>query len=146
MSSARNFLSEPDKNRIVDAIRQAEANTTGEIRIHLEDRCRGEAFQRAVRVFHELKMNKTKFRNGILIYIAVKDKKFAILGDEAIHQNTDTNYWNELSQLLQQKFSEGIYADGILNVIARTGKKLSQHFPNLENYKKNELRDDISFD
>ena len=146
MSTVSNFLTESEKNRIIDVIRNAEANTTGEIRLHMENKCSGDAMKRAISVFHELKMDRTKFRNGILIYIAIKDKKFAILGDEAINQKIESSYWTELSQQLQKRFSEQSFADGLAEVIQKTGQTLSQHFPNLENYLKNELPDDISFD
>lgn len=146
MSSASNFLTEAEKDRIVNAIRDAEAHTTGEIRIHLENHCRGEAYKRAIAVFHGLKMDRTKFRNGILIYIAVKDRKFAIIGDEAVDQKTTPDYWHKLSARLHDRFAEQAYADGIIELIRNTGKILTNYFPNLENYHKNELPDDISYD
>ncbi len=146
MPSARNFLSDAEKDRVVEAVRQAEAGTTGEIRIHLENHCRGDAVQRAIAVFHELKMDRTRFRNGILIYIAVKDRKFAIIGDEAVNRETDADYWERLSQGLQDRFAAQDFAGGLIALVGETGRVLQQYFPNPENYLKNELPDDISFD
>jgi uncharacterized membrane protein len=146
MPTASSFLTEPEKDRIVDVIRQAEAHTTGEIRIHLENHCRFDVMKRAISVFHELKMDRTKFRNGILIYIAVKDKKFAIIGDEAVVKKTNPVYWTRLSEKLHDRFAAHQFANGIVEVIEATGQILSKYFPNLENYLKNELPDDISFD
>lgn len=146
MSSATNFLKDYEKELIVNTIRKAELETTGEIRVHLDNKCDGDAKDRAILVFQHLNMDKTRFRNGVLLYIATDARKFAIIGDEAIHQKVDNNFWNKITQKLQNDFSQNNYCKGIVESIERISEILKKQFPNTEDWKHNELNDEISFE
>ncbi len=146
MASAKNFFNDEEKEAIVAAIRKVEIHTSGEIRVHVDDRCDKDAFDRAVNVFQFLKMDKTPFRNGVLIYIAVKDRKFAVLGDEAIYKKVDNDFWSSIAQKLHNDFVEQQYAVGVINAIETVGKALIKYFPDVDELERNELPDDISFE
>ena len=142
--SARMFFSKEEQQKIVAAIKEAELNTSGEIRVHIENRCKGETLERAAEMFYELKMDHTAARNGILFYLAVKDRKFAIIGDEGINRNVEHDFWNDIKDEMTSKFKEGQFAEGLVAGILKCGNKLKQYFP----YQKddvNELSDEISF-
>ena len=145
MPSAVNFLSDMEKDKIVDAIRNAEMNTTGEIRIHLDEYCPDDAYERAVETFHRLNMDQTPFRNAVLIYIAVKDRKFSIVGDVAVNEKVSKDFWHNIIEQMQHEFRLGHYCNGMVLCIHKIGDILASHFPDLDNYNKNELSDDISF-
>ena len=83
----RKFFTEPQEEQIINAIRQAELNTSGEIRVHIEENCKGDAVDRATQVFGELSMHETELRNGILFYIATEAHKFSVIGDQGIHDH-----------------------------------------------------------
>ena len=144
MPEARNFFSKEEKKDIVHAIREAERNTSGEIRVHLEEKCKDAAFDRAVQVFHKLKMDQTAQRNGVLIYLAVKDHKFAIIGDEAIDKVTEEGFWDDVKDVMQANFRNEEYTKGLTVGIAMVGEKLKRYFP-YKTEDQNELPDDISF-
>ena len=146
MASAKDFLNDAEKDTVVSAIRTAEATTSGEIRVHIDDRCDEEVLDRAVKVFHHLRMDKTVFRNGVLIYIAVKDKQFAVIGDEAIHKKVDDDCWKNISHQLHTDFKNEQAHHGILKAIDTIGKTLSAYFPDIDKLDRNELPDDISFE
>lgn len=146
MANAKHFLTEAEKHRITNAIRLSEANTSGEIRVHIENYCNTATIVRAEKVFHALNMQQTKNRNGILIYIAVKDKQFAIVGDEAIDHSTPIDYWTLLCNELAVNFKNGLFADGIVNIVEQVGKELHLHFPLLQKENPDELSNEISFD
>lgn len=145
MISAKNFLTDEEKNKVVTAIRTVETNTTGEIRIHIDDSCDEDVLDRAVEIFYHLRMDKTIFRNGVLIYIAVKNKQFAIIGDEAIHQKVDAHYWKDISFELNNDFQYKQPTEAILHAIQTIGNTLAQYFPALDNFDKNELPNEISY-
>ncbi len=139
----KKFLTESEKQRILQAIKEAETETSGEIRLHLETRCKGDALDRAVSVFKKLKMHETHLRNGTLIYLAVADRKFAIFGDEGINEIVPENFWQDVKNDMGMYFKEGKFVDGIVAGIGQVGQKLKEFFP----YKDddiNELPDDIS--
>ena len=138
------FFSAAEESQIVDAIRRAESNTSGEIRVHVEVGAKGEALQVAQRVFRELEMEKTKDRNGILILLAVDRRQFAILGDEGIDKVVSDNFWDEERDLMQHHFRQGKFADGIALAVEQVGAKLKQFFPK-QSDDENELPDDISY-
>ena len=142
--SARMFFSKEEQQKIVSAIKEAELNTSGEIRVHIENRCKGETLERAAEMFYELKMDHTAARNGILFYLAVKDRKFAIIGDEGINRNVEHDFWNDIKDEMTSKFKEGQFAEGLVSGILKCGNKLKQYFPYQEN-DVNELSDEISF-
>lgn len=141
---AKNFFTSEEKIRIVDAIKEAEKNTSGEIRLHAENKCKIDVLDRATEVFATLKMHKTALRNGVLFYIAVEDHKFAILGDAGINAVVPSNFWVDIKSAMGEKFKNKQFCDGICEGILATGLQLKSHFPyQLDDI--NELPDDISF-
>jgi uncharacterized membrane protein len=140
----RRFFTREEEDLIVDAIRAAELNTSGEIRVHIEERCKGDAFKRATKVFHQLKMDATELRNGILFYIAQTDHKFSIIGDKGINDKVPGDFWDHIRDEMQTLFRQGAYANGLVKGIEATGKALKEFFPYQKNEDVNELPDDIS--
>jgi uncharacterized membrane protein len=137
------FLSKEQKEKIIQAIGAAEKQTSGEIRVHLEKRCKIHPLDRAGQVFQYLKMDQTQLRNGALIYLAVADKKFAIFGDEGINEAVPDNFWEDVKEEMRGYFAKGDFADGVILAINHIGEKLREFFP----YKEddiNELPDDLS--
>jgi uncharacterized membrane protein len=130
---------------IIDAIKEAETNTSGEIQVHIEKHCKGDVLDRAADVFATLKMHTTAQRNGVLFYIAVKDHKFAILGDAGINSAVPHNFWEEIKNDMQMHFKKGEFTEGLVLGIKTAGTQLKQHFPYNKTNDKNELSDDISF-
>lgn len=138
------FLNAEQKARIVNAIRDAELQTSGEIRIHIEAACSAkEPIHRAVEVFNKQKMYDTKDKNGILIYVAHGDRKFAIYGDKGIHAQVPENYWADTLAVLSDYFKREQYEEGLRAVVLQIGEKLKQLFPYSAN-DKNELPNEIS--
>ena len=143
MNSLENFLTTDEEQEIVSAIRMAEKNTSGEIRVHLE-RSTSEAIDsRAKYVFHALKMDNTKLENGVLIYIAIENKKFGIYGDKGIDRKVDSNFWNKTRDVMQRHFEAGAFKTGIVEGIKSTSKALEKFFP-CETNDKNELSNEVS--
>jgi uncharacterized membrane protein len=143
-NSARDFFTAGDQQEIVAAIRAAELDTSGEIRVHIETTCKGDVLDRAAFLFRQLGMTKTRLRNGVLIYLSVRDRKFAIIGDHGIHRVVPENFWDHIKEDSIRAFKEGRFRDGLISAVAETGEHLKRHFP----YKKddvNELSDEISF-
>ena len=145
MSNAITILNREQDHRVVEAIRQAELNTSGEIKVHIENRCKGNVEKRSLVVFKRLKLNETRLRNGVLIYLAVKDHKFAILGDEGINNVVEEGFWNDVKDLMQNHFKEGRFAEGLEQGIQRCGEKLKTYFP-CQTDDINEIPDDISYE
>ena len=145
MSNAINILNRDEDRRVVEAIKQAELNTSGEIKVHIENHCRGNVEERSLYIFKHLKLDETKLRNGVLIYLAVKDRKFAILGDEGINKVVEDGFWNDVKDMMLAHFKEGRFADGLEQGILRCGEKLKTHFPYQSN-DVNEIPDDISYE
>jgi len=138
------FFSKEDKEKITRAIGEAELDTSGEVRVHIEGKCIGEVLDRAAYVFEQLGMHKTKLRNGVLFYLAVENQKFAILGDAGINAVVSDDFWDETKNLMLNHFKNNEFAEGLAKGIQMAGKQLKQHFP----YQKddvNELSDEISF-
>jgi uncharacterized membrane protein len=138
------FFTEEEKESIKEAIAEAELNTSGEIRVHIEGVCADNVLDRAAYVFEKLAMHNTEQRNGVLFYLAVNDRKFAILGDAGINKVTPANFWENIKETMSGYFEENKFAEGLISGIKMAGEKLKTHFP----YKKddiNELPDDISF-
>lgn len=144
MASAKTFFNDGEKSIIVDAIRQAESQTSGEIRVHVENFCFGNEVKRAQKVFDKLGMSATKERNGVLVYIAVGHRKIAIVGDKGIHEKLGDAYWQELVQSLIAQFRAGKKAEGLAASIMECGRQLSRFFPRLHD-DTNELSDEISY-
>ncbi len=143
MSKVEDFLTAAQEQEIIEAIRVAEKNTSGEIRVHLEKSTQKDTLERAKEVFLFLKMNETALHNGVLFYVAVQDKKFAVLGDKGINKVVPTTFWNSVKDIVLEKFKEQNFTEGLTLGILETGAKLKQYFP-YQNDDKNELPDTIS--
>jgi len=142
----KEFFSHDEQERIINAIRLAEQQTSGEIRVYTESRCRFvDPLDRAAEVFWGLKMDMTKDRNGVLVYVAMKDRQFAILADQGIHEKVGQAFWNEEVSVMKKHFSNALPADAIEAVIGDVGQALKTHFPYDRATDKNELPDDLVF-
>jgi uncharacterized membrane protein len=140
------FFSEEEKQLILEAIQKAEQQTSGEVRLFVESKCRFvDAMDRAKELFIQLKMNETVDRNATLIYVAVKDHQFAILGDEGIHQRVGNDYWQQEVEKMFLHFKHSELVNGICQAIYDLGEALQTHFPYNKSTDKNELPDDIVF-
>ena len=138
------FFNKDEEARIVGAIREAERATSGEIRVHVEVGARKPALQVAQRLFHELGMDETQDRNGVLILLAVDRREFAILGDEGINQVVPADFWDAERDLMQEHFRRGDFATGIELAIQQIGANLKAYFP-YQSDDVNELPDEISY-
>ena len=143
MSVASNFFSAEQKTKIVDAVKQAELNTSGEIRVHLENNCKEDVLDHAAFIFDKLEMHKTELRNGVLFYLAAKDHKFAILGDSGINEKVPDHFWEDIKELMSGEFKQGRFTEGLSKGIIMAGEQLKTHFP-FQSDDVNELSDDIS--
>ena len=143
MSKVEEFLSQAEEKEIISAIRVAEKNTSGEIRVHIEASSQKDHYERALEVFHLLKMDNTKDANAVLIYVAVNDKKFVIYGDKGINEVVPKNFWNTTKDIIQQNFKQGNFKQGIVDGILKAGEELQAHFPWQIN-DENELSNEIS--
>ena len=142
---ASTFFSKEQQAQILASVREAEMETSGEIRVHIESSLKGDVLDRAAWLFKKLGMHKTAERNGVLFYIAVNDKKFAIIGDSGINTKVHTGFWDDISELLKKNFKEGKFTEGLSEGILLAGKHLKIHFPHKKD-DVNELPDEISFD
>ncbi|MCF6332175.1 MAG: TPM domain-containing protein [Draconibacterium sp.] len=142
--SVQKYFTEENKLQITNAIRVAETNTSGEIRVHIESRCKGDVLDQAAYVFEKLQIHKTVLRNGVLFYLAVDDRKFAILGDVGINQKVPGDFWESTKEVVLEKFKDGLYSDGLAEGIIKAGEQLKVHFP-YQDDDVNELSDEISF-
>ncbi|WP_298534188.1 TPM domain-containing protein [uncultured Algibacter sp.] len=143
MSKIEDFLTTKEEQDIVEAIRLAELNTSGEIRVHLEKTCKGNAANRALELFHILKMDNTKLQNAVLIYVAVEDKTFVIYGDRGINEVVENDFWDCTKDLMQLHFKKGEFKDGLVQGILRSGDRLKEYFPFMDD-DTNELTNEIS--
>ncbi|WP_299016363.1 TPM domain-containing protein [uncultured Polaribacter sp.] len=143
MSKVEAFLTPAEEQEIVNAIKIAEKNTSGEIRIHIETSAEKAHYERALEVFYLLKMDATKHANGVLIYVAVHDKKFVIYGDKGINNVVPDNFWNTTKNIMQSHFKQGNFKEGIVAGTLKAGEELKKHFPYLED-DTNELTNEIS--
>jgi len=140
------FFTEEEKLQIIEAVRNAEKRTSGEVRVFVESHCSYmDAIDRAKEIFSELRMNETADKNAVLVYVALKDKQLAVFGDEGIHSKLGNDYWNAEVRKMISKFNKENYADGIKEVVTDIGGALTQHFPYNNDTDKNELPDDIVF-
>jgi len=141
---AKNFFNNIQKDTIRQAIMNAELDTSGEIRVHIENECPGEVMERAAFVFNKLNMRKTNKRNGVLFYLALRHRKFAIIGDLGINAVVPEKYWDNIKEQLIEKFAEGDFCNGLADAITQTGLQLKKHFP-FQSDDENELNDELSF-
>lgn len=143
MSAVEDFLSTSDENAIIEAIREAEQQTSGEIRIHIENSSSINHTHRAKEVFHYLKMDNTKLQNAVLIYVAVKDKSFVIYGDKGINDVVENSFWNSTKDIMQSHFKNDNFKEGLIEGVTKIGEQLSKYFP-WNHGDLNELSNEIS--
>ena len=140
------FFSKEEEKQIVTAIQEAEHQTSGEIRIYVESRCRFvDPLDRAAEVFNLLKMGNTKAHNAVLIYLAVKSRQMAIFGDQGIHEKVGDDFWKKEVMHIISQFQKDHYGDAMAKVIHDIGDALKYHFPFDRRTDINELPDDIVF-
>lgn len=145
-SKKKEFFSKEHNEMIVQSIRDAEKQTSGEVRVFVESKCRFmDPLERAVEIFAEFKMQNTAQRNAVLVYVAIKDRQLAVYGDIGIHQKTGDDYWKAAVNNMLSHFNKENYADGIANCVTMIGKALQEHFPYDNELDKNELPDEIIF-
>lgn len=143
MSKVEEFLTKEEESAIVEAIRMAEKNTSGEIRVHIEKTTSKVHFDRALEVFHLLKMDETHLKNGVLIYLAVKDKSFVICGDKGINDVIPIDFWDTTKNIMASHFKNGNFKQGLVDGITKAGVQLQKYFP-FEDDDTNELSNEIS--
>jgi uncharacterized membrane protein len=129
MSKVEAFLTKEEEQEIISAIRIAEKNTSGEIRIHIEATSKIDHYERALEVFHLLKMNNTKDANAVLLYVAVDDHKFVVYGDKGINDVVPRDFWDSTKDVIQNHFKTGDFKQGIVDGILKAGEELQEHFP-----------------
>ncbi len=139
------FLTVEEQRRIVDAVAAAEKITSGEIRVHLARKAGRNPYRAAVVVFRRLGMHRTEARNGVLIFLGLKKKRFAIIGDQGINEKVPDGFWEETSREMAGYFCRNDFAGGIVAGIASAGEKLAAFFPWQED-DVNELPDEISME
>ena len=144
MSKTEEFLSKEEEQEIVNAIVIAEKNTSGEIHVHIEENSTKPPGERAQEVFHLLKMDETELKNGVLFYICMQSKSFAIIGDKGINDLVESNFWNSTKDLVIEKFKEGQYKNGLIKGIIEAGEQLKKYFPYNHDDDINELSNEIS--
>ncbi|TQD39722.1 TPM domain-containing protein [Haloflavibacter putidus] len=137
------FLTSEEELEIVEAIKTSENKTSGEIRVHIERVCSIDLLERAKQVFENLKMHRTELKNGVLIYLAVEDKKFYIMGDTGIDKVVPDNFWESTKNVMQNHFKQEAFKEGLVAGILKAGEQLKKHFPVAED-DINELSDEIS--
>ncbi|MBN2173342.1 MAG: TPM domain-containing protein [Bacteroidales bacterium] len=140
----KNFLTREEQEDIMYAIKHAELDTSGEIRVHIEESCKGDPMDRAAYIFDKLNMQKTELRNGVLLYLAIKNRRFAILGDIGINKKVPEDFWDIIRDKMLNYFRDGHFSDGLVEGITITGEQLKKHFP-YQSDDVNELSDEISF-
>jgi uncharacterized membrane protein len=141
---ASSFFMKEQQAHILDAIKEAEKETSGEIRVHIETRLSGDVLDRASWIFKKIGMDRTKERNGVLFYLAIKNRKFAIIGDNGINARVTEGFWDKIKNVMESDFREKRFSDGLAKGILMAGDQLKEHFPHLAD-DVNELPDEISF-
>ena len=138
------LFNDEEQQRIRKAVESAEKFTSGEIRVCVEKTCSEDVLDRAAKYFHKLDMHKTKLRNGVLIYLATVDRKFAIIGDAGINKVVPETFWDETKEAMLEQFKHGNLVEGIVTGLKRSGEQLKAYFPYFLD-DQNELPDDIAF-
>ncbi len=144
MSKTEEFLSKEEEQEIVNAIVIAEKNTSGEIRVHIEENNTKPPYERAQEVFYFLKMDETELKNGVLFYISMQSNSFAIIGDKGINDLVGPDFWNSTKDLVIEKFKKGQYKNGLIKGIIEAGEQLKKYFPYNHDDDINELSNEIS--
>jgi len=142
---AKKFFTDAQKKQIQEAIADAEFNTSGEIRVHVDNSCKLDVLDRAANVFHELQMDATELRNGVLFYLAINDRKFAILGDKGINEKVPADFWDHIKEVILGYFKKEQFTEGLSKGIEMAGEKLKAYFPYQDN-DTNELSNEVSFE
>lgn len=142
--SASKHITKEDQQAIVAAIVEAEECSSGEIRVHIDEHCKADPLDRAATIFAKLKMHKTELRNGVLFYVAIKDKKLAIIGDVGINSRVPENYWDDIKEAMIPQFASNNLVKGLCDGVRMAGNKLKELFPCQKN-DVNELSNEISF-
>jgi uncharacterized membrane protein len=142
--STKFTLTAEDEKLIVAAIRNAESNTSGEIKVHIESSSQGDPFDRGLEMFVRLGLRKTHLRNGVLIYVATEDRQFAIIADEGIDRLVPENFWEGIKHKMKQHFGRKQFVQGIIAAVSMTGEQLKLHFPHAGENDRNELSDEVS--
>ena len=142
-NKVEDFLTAKEEQDIVEAIRVAELNTSGEIRVHIEKTCKKDVTDRALDLFHTLKMDNTKLQNAVLIYLAIEDKSFVIYGDKGINDVVETDFWDSTKNIMQSHFKQGNFKQGLIDGILKSGEQLKKYFPYSDS-DSNELTNEIS--
>ncbi len=142
--NVRNFLTKEEEQKVVRSVKEAELNTTGEIRVHLENHCADNTLKHAGMVFHEMGMHETEENTGVLLYVAVKDHKIAIVGDKGINAKVPEHFWENIIEQLGNDFKAEKYCDGLCTALETIGSQLADHFPFKEG-DIDELPNEISF-
>lgn len=145
LMKASTFFTKEQQSSICKAINEAEKSTSGEIRVHMETGIEGKILDRAAWIFKRIGMHKTEDRNGVLFYLALNNRKFAVIGDAGINEKVPDDFWDEVKIKVEDNFSTGKFAEGLAEGIRMTGLKLKEYFPR-EKDDINELPDEISFD
>ena len=143
MSKVEDFLTKEEEQAVVEAIRVAEKNTSGEIRVHIEKTTSIDSYERAMEVFHLLKMDETQLKNGVLLYVAVKDKSFVICGDKGINDLVPPDFWDTTKDVMASHFKNGDFKQGLVDGITKAGEQLQKYFP-FEEDDTDELSNEIS--
>ncbi len=138
------LFNDEEQLRIKQAVEAAEKHTSGEIRVCVEKTCSEDVLDRAAKYFTQLDMHKTKLRNGVLIYLATEDHKFAIIGDGGINKEVPVDFWDQTKLEMLEQFKQGNLVEGIVTGATRAGEQLKKYFPYLLD-DTNELSDDVSF-
>jgi uncharacterized membrane protein len=141
---AKDFFSEAEKLAIRDAIMAAETHTSGEIRVHVENHCKGDSVEQAEKIFAKLKMHETAERNGVLFFLAVLDRTFVIYGDAGINAKVPADFWDSIRDQMLPYFKEKQFTKGLCEGIRLAGDKLHENFPHRKD-DKDELSNDVSF-
>jgi uncharacterized membrane protein len=142
---ASTFFTREQQDTIVRAIGEAEHATSGEIHVHVETSCKTSILDEAAWLFRKLGMDKTADRNGVLIYLAIRERSFAIIGDTGINAVVPPGFWDNIRDHIQKRFSENLFAEGLAEGILMAGEQLKEHFPHMKD-DINEITDTISFD
>lgn len=137
-------LSTEQTTEIQIAIRCAEEQTSGEIRVHIDQKCSGDPIKRAIKVFKKLKMDATEQRNGVLLYLSFGDRKLAIIGDEGINKLVPVDFWDSTKEQMILDFRNQEFTQGIVKAVESAGKQLGRYFPLLKN-DENELSNEVTF-
>ncbi len=143
MPLAKDFLTPEEENEIVQAILAAERNTSGEIRVHIENHTDKQPLDRAQEVFYQLGMNNTALQNGVLFYVGVQDHTFAIIGDKGINDLVEDNFWDKTKDIVISHFKNGQFKQGLVEGVLKAGEKLKVLFPSSDN-NQDELPNEIS--